>query len=57
LTFDAINYVLKSSYIRAFLEVVPGIGGQKSGKNKVKEMNISTQINKAKEAVVLILRY
>ena len=52
-----INYALKSSYIQAFLEVVPGIGAQKSGKSKVKETNISTQINKAKEAVVLILCY
>jgi len=52
-----VNYALKSSYIRAFLEVVPGIGEQESGKSKVKETDISTQINKAKEAVVLILCY
>ena len=52
-----VNYALKSSYVRAFLEVVPKVANKPLEDTEQDLSNRAVQIEKARKAVVLVLNY
>jgi len=52
-----VNYALKSSYVRAFLEVLPKVADQPLRNAEQSTGSRTAQIKKAQEAVALVLSY